>query len=175
MSSEPDHASEAQATQKDERPAIVPGDPSPLDSLDPEDVIEWIENHPESGQLLLSTFSQYFSGPLPPPNLLKGYDDVVPGSAEKIIGQFIEQGEHRRTMEKVVITGDDRRANWGMIAAFSLAFISVAGSLYILNSRDDAVGLGALFLSLAPLITAFLTAAYRRRKELAEKESINPE
>lgn len=81
LSSEPDHASEAQATQKDERPAIVPGDPSPLDSLDPEDVIEWIENHPESGQLLLSTFSQYFSGPLPPPNLLKGYDDVVPGSA----------------------------------------------------------------------------------------------
>src|SRR5688572_14191133 len=36
-----------------------------------------------------------FSGPLPPPELLKEYNEVVPGCAEIIIDQFVEQSKHR--------------------------------------------------------------------------------
>ena len=40
-----------------------------------------------------------FAGPLPPPGLLKGYEDVFPGSAERIISMAEKYGDHRRAME----------------------------------------------------------------------------
>jgi uncharacterized membrane protein len=37
-----------------------------------------------------------FSGPLPPPETLKRYDDVVPGLAAKIVDQWTSETAHRR-------------------------------------------------------------------------------
>ena len=44
--------------------------------------------------------SAHWSGPLPPPNELAAFDQIVPGGAERIFKQFEEEGDHRREMEK---------------------------------------------------------------------------
>lgn len=41
-----------------------------------------------------------FQGPLPPPRILHDYDQIVPGSAERIISLWENQVQHRQDLEK---------------------------------------------------------------------------
>ena len=41
-----------------------------------------------------------FSGPLPPPQLLQGYEDVLPGAAERILRMTEKQLDHNIKMEE---------------------------------------------------------------------------
>jgi len=154
----------------------APIDPSPLDEDELQEVaesfVELLETRPE---VLTFIGSKFFSGPLPPPDLLKQYDEVVPGFAATIVNQFVAQGDHRRQMEKAVILSDVARANWGLAAGFLLAFIGIIGSLYIINTGRTTAGITAFIVSLAPLVVAFLESTRRRRNERREKASQNLE
>lgn len=156
----------------------APIDPAPSSPTDDElqDVaesfVELLESRPE---VLTFIGSKFFSGPLPPPDLLKQYDEIVPGCAKTLIDQFVAQGDHRRMLEKSVILSDVSRANWGLIAGFTLALIGVIGSLYIMSTGKTTVGLTAFIVSLAPLVVAFLESTRRRRKERREKDDEVPE
>ena len=152
-------------------------DPPSIRDLSTEAVVELIDTSSTEvrREFLTTMVSQYFSGPLPPPDLLRQYDEIVPGFAQTIVGQFVEQGNHRRAMEKAVILSDVARANWGLGLGFILALIGVVGSLFLINSGKAAVGLTAFIVSLAPLVVAFLESSRRRRKERQEKDDEVPE
>ena len=47
-----------------------------------------------------------FQGPLPPPQILNHYDQIVPGSAERIISLWESQVRHRQELEKKAIGSD---------------------------------------------------------------------
>ncbi|MBI1739603.1 MAG: DUF2335 domain-containing protein [Acidobacteriales bacterium] len=44
-----------------------------------------------------------FSGPLPHPEDLAKYEQVLPGSADRIIRMAERQAEHRQNLEKTVV------------------------------------------------------------------------
>jgi uncharacterized membrane protein len=48
---------------------------------------------------LLNSISQ-FVGPIPPPDLLKKYEDALDGAADRIIKMAEKQSAHRQWMEK---------------------------------------------------------------------------
>lgn len=52
------------------------------------------------GQTVMQVERRHTSGPIPSPDQLKEYDEVVPGTAERIISQMLIEGDHRREMEK---------------------------------------------------------------------------
>lgn len=64
-----------------------------------------------------------FIGPFPPPDVLKEYDRIVPGSARKIINMAHDQSTHRRNMEEFVITNNSKREDRAQWMAYSLAII----------------------------------------------------
>lgn len=47
---------------------------------------------------------QQFSGPVPHPQILQGYDQIIPGAAERILRMAEEDAEHQREIEKTAIT-----------------------------------------------------------------------
>jgi len=112
---------------------------------------------------------KHFSGPLPPPAILAEYDQVVGGSAEKIIEQFVRQGQHRMELERLVITSDVKRANWGLIAGFVLAITCILGSFYMISLGFEIAGIAVVLASLASLIGAFLYGTHSRKKEREKK------
>jgi len=87
-----------------------------------------------------------FSGPLPPPGVLEGYERVLPGSAERIFTMAEKQFEHRLHLEKVVIEGGAKRANMGIYAAVIVEGMFLATSCYLahLGLTADALGFGTL-------------------------------
>jgi uncharacterized membrane protein len=79
-------------------------DPKTFESLDPKE-------RQKVAQLVSVVFQRHFSGPLPPPEILAQYNEIVPGAAERILKMAEEQSAHRRGLEDKTI-----RRNWMKVA-----------------------------------------------------------
>lgn len=87
------------------RPAEIqsPSERPTLEDLPPEEVREEVVRALMSGEATIVSSHQMmasYSGPLPPPDILEGYDRAVPGSAERILARLEGQTTHRQAMEK---------------------------------------------------------------------------
>lgn len=116
-----------------------------------------------------------YSGPIPPPELLERYDQIVPGSAQTIIDQFTKQGDHRMSLEQLVIRADVQRSKWGLIAGFTLAIVTIIGSFYMMYLGKETVGFGGVLVAVGSLVTTFIYGTVSRRKEREEKERLRQE
>lgn len=65
-----------------------------------------------------------WSGPLPPPSILKQYDLVSPGFAERIFNDFEQQTRHRQELERQIVNSRIQSSKYGQIFAF---LIGLAG------------------------------------------------
>jgi uncharacterized membrane protein len=111
----------------------------------------------------VSAYSQKFSGPLPPPEILREYDAIVPGAAKDIIESFIKEGEHRRALQTRETTMCEQwaRADVGLqkvgqILGFVIAISGVVGGLYVAATGAPAAGTVVSSASLAAIVIAFL-------------------
>ncbi len=86
-----------------------------------------------------------YSGPLPPPSLLQDYEDILPGSAERIFNQFEKQGGHRRKLENRVVWYNVFSGTVGQVMGFLLFGGGIAGSIFLLYN-DKAVTVKSRFL-----------------------------
>jgi uncharacterized membrane protein len=91
-------------------------------------------------------------GPLPKPETLAHFDQVVPGLAERIVKMAENnQADRLRT---------NRTARWvamlGQIFAFTLAITAVVGALYLAAHDKDAAAVAAALGGLGIPLVAFL-------------------
>lgn len=101
-----------------------------------------------------------FQGPLPPPNILRDYEDIVPGSAAKIIDWADSERSHRHRTETTIVRAETTRDLRGQLLAalVALAGFSVAAfALYL-----DHAGVAALItaMDIGGMVAAFI---YGRR------------
>ena len=110
-----------------------------------------------------------FSGPLPPPDLLRGYDLVVPGAAERILKMAEEQAKHRQNLERLVIAGGSKRANMGLCLGFILSLIVLALSAGLIVNGYEIAGTVIGSIDLVSLATVFVVGRIDQRRERVEK------
>ncbi len=113
--------------------------------------------------------SAIYSGPIPPPDLFRQYDEVLPGAAERILAMAERQSEHRQKMETTVINGDDKRATQGQLCGFIVAMTTVIGGFILIALGKDGIGISTIFGSLATLTGMFIYGSISRRKEREKK------
>jgi len=70
-----------------------------------------------------------YGGPIPPASMLREYNEVLPGAAERIFKMAELQSEHRIFLEKTVIVGDSKRADKGLWIGAAIAFVVLGGSI----------------------------------------------
>ena len=87
-----------------------------------------------------------FSRPIPPPSIIKGYEEVLPGSADRIIRMAEEQARHRQEMEKKMIDFEARDSLLGILFAFSLGVgcLIAAAIMVILVPQSAGVICGSI-------------------------------
>jgi uncharacterized membrane protein len=111
-------------------------------------------------------------GIIPPPEMLRDYDSLVPGTAQKMFEAFLKQGEHRREMERHVIEARIRLQFIGMWLGFAVALASLAAFVAMaIALREPLVGLG-VFGSIAVLAGVFVYSAQSQKQERIEKARI---
>lgn len=119
------------------------------------------------------TMEEYFSGPLPHPDILRDYEKILPGSADRILKMAEAQSEHRQNLEKTVLATNSRDSLLGIIAAFILGVIGLAGGIYAVLKGAVAAGTFVTTLSLSSLVGTFVYGTRSERKERQEKDKNN--
>jgi uncharacterized membrane protein len=122
-----------------------------------------------TGQIMASITRSVYQGPIPPPEILKGYDLVKPGFAERIFVMAESQSKHRMQLEKTVITGDHLKSWVGLFLGFFVACGVFYGSYDLVKRGHDAAGTALGGSALAVLVGIFVRAGSQRSRERIEK------
>ena len=91
-------------------------------------------------QVLAEVIKSEFSGPIPPPNIIKGYEDILPGAADRIITMAEEQSRHRQHMEKEMIRVESRDSSLGIMCAFGLGIGCIIAAIVMSVMVPDSAG-----------------------------------
>ncbi len=78
---------------------------------------------------LQATKQELYSGPIPHPEILSGYDNIVPGSADRLIIMAEREMEHRHKMESEIVEAEIRDSHIGMVFGFSLGILSLIAAV----------------------------------------------
>ena len=76
-----------------------------------------------------------FQGPLPPPDMMKGYESVLPGAAERIMKMAENQSTHRMNMESKSM----RMKKAGQIFGFIITLFIIGLSFWLGIKGHDAL------------------------------------
>lgn len=110
-----------------------------------------------------------FSGPLPHPSILQGYENILPGLADRITKMAESQSEHRKKLESRVITLDSVKSVLGLIFAFLVVLAGLGAGVYIyVVSKSVVAGLFS-FIPLGTIVAAFIYQE-RGKKTLEDKQ-----
>jgi len=69
-------------------------------------LVTQIEETAEEIKEELAEVRATFIGPIPPPDILRGYDKVLPGLADRIVGMAEAEGSHRRDQERLALDAE---------------------------------------------------------------------
>lgn len=110
---------------------------------------------------------EFFSGPLPPPEVLRQYSELLPDAVERIFKMAEQQAEHRQVMERASIRIELR----GQAFGFVLALTSIVGGLILIAFDKPLIGAAASIGAVATLTGLFVWAkATRARLDRIGKE-----
>lgn len=70
---------------------------------------------------IVQTAVHQYQGPLPPPDMMRGYNAEIPDGANRIMALLEKQTDHRIAMENRVVDGRLRLSKVGQILGFLLA------------------------------------------------------
>lgn len=141
----------------------------------PRDVREIVEALPKDKQgkaAMLFTRVQItssHSGPMPSPDMLARYEEVMPGCSKIMLDMAVNQQNHRFFIEKMAIKRQLNQSGTGQWIAGILAFAFLAASVYLgIHNHDTLAGvIGGV--TLVGLVTVFVTGKKSQSRSLEEK------
>jgi uncharacterized membrane protein len=137
--------------QNDPEHALEEAQPTTPASQDPA-TEELLPEREQVRHLVGRMFQACYSGPLPPPDMLRGYNEIVPGSAERLIRSFEKEGEHRRSCERTFLGLEGR----GQIFALVIALAGITAAVILgIHGREWAAA-AMVGGSLGTVVTAFV-------------------
>lgn len=114
-------------------------------------------------------YARFSSGPLPDPETLERYGQIVPGGAERIFAWAEQQSAHRQSLEKARLESDSKNEARGQWFAFVITMAVVAAGTFLSYAGQSTAGLSLMLADLALLAGVFVYGKRIQVKELREK------
>jgi uncharacterized membrane protein len=118
---------------------------------------------------VITRVSRFFSGPLPPPDVLVGYNEAFDGAAERIVAMAESQLKHRQNMESRVVASNCSNEWTGQVIGAVLSGIAILGGIYLAAKDKPLSGFGVIILDLATLAGVFVYSRKAQTKERQDK------
>jgi uncharacterized membrane protein len=142
-------------------------DPELLKSIPPDKRREVV------GKLLsfsMTRIEQIHKGPLPPPEQLALYEEIIPDGANRIMKMAEMQLQHRHEIESKAISSQLNQSGRGQIFGLTIGLTTIlCGTLCILMGHEWA-GVITSGTGLTGLVSVFVYGKRRERAELNEKK-----
>ncbi len=138
-----------------------------------------LEDHPKLGdlvdddpdvkeQLSIIIEESRFSGPIPHPDILKGYNEAQEGSADRIMTMAEKDAEHIREMQRRVLSAKKTEVILGQIFGFVIGVVALLCGTWIVISGYPIVGGIIGSGGVIGLVSAFILG--RSKKEVRKKD-----
>lgn len=106
-----------------------------------------------------------FSGPLPPPQILQGYERIEKGMASRIVGMAEANSAHVRRMETLALLGRAFEIYFGQFAALLVVVLFLSAGTYLAMNDHAAAGVVTYASVLVGIVTVFIKGRAASEKE----------
>lgn len=96
------------------------------------------------------------SNPLPNPDILKKYEQMLPGVTDRIIKMVEAQSAHRIKTEETIVSETYKLEKTGMNYAFAITIILAIIGAFLIYTGSSAEGLAAILVPLSLHIFNYL-------------------
>lgn len=110
------------------------------------------------------TASATYEGPLPPPEILRGFAEIHPDAVELIFDEFKKNSDHVRTMEQKKLESDNAIAKRGQWMAFILGIFLILLAVCAVFIGAPWIAGGALFIAVAGIARAAISSRTNQKK-----------
>ena len=154
---------------KDKKP-LLDLEPVELPEGFPEDFAQVLEKipDPKSRQEIIrivASTTRIHQGPLPPPEDLKGYEDILPGAAREIFDMAKSQQNYRQQTESGIIEHSKKQENWTRIIGTLIIFSIIACGILAMAWEQTSVAVTVFGGCIASITIAFLTGARNNKSK----------
>jgi uncharacterized membrane protein len=124
----------------------------------------------EKTRIIQKVESEYFSGPLPSPAIMKQYEEILPGSAERILKMAEKQSDHRMALESAIIPKQQKESSRGQLFAFVLSLALIGGGIWAII-KDCAWIAGVIFsVTIISVTTLLISGRGNIKKDISTKK-----
>lgn len=109
----------------------------------------------DNGQEVKLVHQEAYQGPLPHPDLLVKYEEIIPGAAERILSMAEKEQQHRHQLESEVIKKEIAQKGRGLNFGFTLALLIIVVGAYLLVIDKSLQGFSLILGSIAMIIAPF--------------------
>lgn len=106
-------------------------------------------------------------GPLNHPDVLRAYHEISPDLLDRVVLMAEKQGDHRRSMEAIVVRGQVANARLGMWLGLVVALVGLGVTAYLGHLGHAVAATIVACVDLVALVGIFV----RGKKEEAEQEA----
>jgi uncharacterized membrane protein len=125
-------------------------------------------------QQIIRAEAYSYEAPVPPPSMLRGYEDVVPGSAKQIMNDAHGQMVHRHGLENKQLDAAISNSKRGQWFGFIIAVLVIVGGVTLILADRSVEGLALILPGLAALAGTFVYSQIQQSRELREKRETPP-
>lgn len=132
---------------------------------------EVISQNQKASKILNHMTVEQYSGPIPPPTFIEGYERVVPGFGKQLLEQFLAQSDHRMVLEKLVIQGNRANEERGQWFSFIIFMTVTICSFVAIYKGKSIEGVSGIIIALGSALLIFFSGKNKARTELESKKN----
>lgn len=103
----------------------------------PKETIKVIDSLPKQKREVILQAISAFQGPLPPPEILAGYEEISPGFADRIMAMAEKQQEHRIRLETSMVRRQLNQKSFGQLIGFVITIVILSAVVYLAIEGHD--------------------------------------
>lgn len=105
---------------------------------------------------------QQYSGPMPDPSSMEHYEQILPGSAERLLTLVEKQTNHRLKMENKTVNWNLTLDSFGLLFAFIIVLVILLGSFYLMYHGIKGSSL-ILGVPVVLIVAYFITRRHKKQ------------
>lgn len=131
--------------------------------------------------LVSSQITSQFSGPMPPPEFLARYEEICPGSADRMLAMAEKEADHRRSTETTIISAQISHRNkqflearCGQICALIITLAALGAGVYTAVQGHEIAGSVIGVGGIGGIVATFILGR-AKQEESDEEDEAQPE
>lgn len=111
---------------------------------------------------VMMMMSEQFSGPIAHPRHLREYEEILPGSAERILAMAERQQAHNSEMERMIVSAQVSDQKRGMRYGLAALVVDIVAAVAVGFWGDTVLASAILAVGVAGVVVAFIKGRHSK-------------